>query len=93
MSIPTSDPAATISKLANLSEAEIQTAKEDCHANAAFAANTFSGAVSQALNGSSAMDYNVSVADIKSLASKLAKGRKSLAVSGDLSNCPFVSEL
>jgi len=93
MSIPTSDPAATVSKLANLSDAEIQTAKEDCHANAAFAANTFAGAVSQSLSGSSGMDYNVSVADIKALAGKLAKGRKSLAVSGDLSNCPFVSEL
>lgn len=93
MSVPTSDPAATVSKLANLSDAEIQAAKEDCHANAAFAANTFAGAVSQSLNGSSGMDYNVSVADIKAAANKLAKGKKSLAVSGDLSNCPFVSEL
>jgi len=93
MSIPTSDPAATVSKLANLSDAEIQSAKENCHADAAFAANTFSGAVSQSLNGSSGMDYNVSVADVKALASKMAKGSKSLAVSGDLSNCPFVSEL
>ena len=93
MAIPTSDPAATVQKLANLSDSVIQAAKEDCHANAAFAANTFNGAVSQALNGSSGLDYNVSVADVKALAQKLAKGKKSLAVSGDLSNCPFVSEL
>jgi ubiquinol-cytochrome c reductase core subunit 2 len=93
MSIPTSDPAATVAKMASLSDADIQAAKEDCHANAAFAANTFAGAVGQALNGSSGSDYNVGVADIKALAGKLAKGKKSLAVSGDLSNCPFVSEL
>jgi len=93
LSVPTSDPAATVAQLAGLSDAALQAAKEDCHANAAFAANTFSGAVSQALTGASALDYNVSVADIKAAAAKLAKGKKSLAVSGDLSNCPFVSEL
>jgi len=93
MSVPTSDPAATVAKMASLSDAEIQAAKEDCHASAAFAANTFAGAVGQALNGSSGSDYNVSVADVKALAGKLAKGKKSLAVSGDLSSCPFVSEL
>lgn len=93
MSVPTSDPAATVAKLAGLSDAAIQAAKEDCHANAAFAANTFNGAVGQALNGSSAIDYNVSVADVKALATKMANGKKSLAVSGDLTNCPFVSEL
>ena len=93
MSVSTSDPAATVAKLAGLSDAAIQAAKEDCHANAAFAANTFNGAVGQALNGSSAIDYNVSVADVKALATKMANGKKSLAVSGDLTNCPFVSEL
>merc|ERR1719378_1483026 len=72
--------------------ADIEAAKEAAHINASFAGNTFNGAVSQALSGGT-LDYNVSVADVKALASKLSKGKKSLAVSGDLSNCPFVSEL
>jgi ubiquinol-cytochrome c reductase core subunit 2 len=92
MAVPTSDPAATVAKMASLSDAEIEAAKEAAHVNASFAGNTFSGAVGQALSGG-VMDYNVSVADVKALAAKLSKGKKSLAVSGDLSNCPFVSEL
>lgn len=92
MAVPTSDPAATVAKMASLSEADIAAAKELAHCNASFAGNTFSGAVGQALSGG-VVDYNVSTADVKALATKLSKGKKSLAVSGDLSSCPFVSEL
>lgn len=90
MAVPTSDPAATVAKMASLSEADIAAAKELAHCNASFAGNTFSGAVGQALSGG-VVDYNVSEADVKALATKLSKGKKSLAVSGDLSSCPFVS--
>lgn len=94
VAIPTSDPAATVAALGALSADAIEAAKEACAVGHAFSANTFSGAVGQALSGAAGLDFGAcSTADVQAVAASLAKGAKSLAVSGDLSSCPFVSEL
>lgn len=94
LAVPTSDPAATVAAIAGLSDAAIEAAKVDAAVNHAFAGNTIGGAVGQSLNGTAGADIaGVSTAAVKSLAANLAKGPKSLAVKGDLSNCAFVSEL
>jgi len=94
LAVPTSDPVATVAAVAGLSDAAIEAAKVDAAVNHAFAGNTIGGAVSQSLNGTAGADIaGVSTAAVKSLAANLAKGPKSLAVKGDLSNCAFVSEL
>merc|ERR1712071_704403 len=94
LAVPTSDPAATVAAIAGLSDAAIEAAKVDAAVNHAFAGNTIGGAVGQSLNGTASADIaGVSTAAVKSLAANLAKGPKSLAVKGDLSNCAFVSEL
>lgn len=90
VAVPTSDPAATVAAMAGLTAEAAQASIEAVSIDSAFASNTFAGAVAAELSGAYVAP---SAADVVALAKSLAGGKKSLAVSGDLSNCPFVSEL
>lgn len=93
--LPTgADVKGSIAAMTKLSNIEIECAIEEATVAHNFEAATVSGAVSQALSGSSNADFKkVTVSSVKSLTASLAKGPKSLAISGNLDGVPFVSEL
>jgi len=93
--LPTgADVKGSIADMTKLSTVAIECAIEEATVGHRLQAATVSGAVSQALSGTTDADFNkVTVASVKSLAASLAKGPKSLAISGHLENVPFVSEL
>jgi len=82
-----------IAAMANVSDDDINWARESLSNSHAFECNTFNGAVKNIINKSYLADYtNVSNADVKSLGQSLAKGPKSLIVEGRLSGTDFLSE-
>ena len=80
--------------MTKIGDLALEYAIEEAATNHQFQAATVSGAVAQALDGSAGADFSkVTVASVRSLAASLAKGKKSLAISGNLDGVPFVSEL
>jgi len=93
--LPTgADVKAAISNMTKIGDLALEYAIEEAAVNHQFQAATVSGAVAQALDGSAGADFSkVTVASVRSLAASLAKGKKSLAINGNLDGVPFVSEL
>lgn len=93
--LPTgSNPKAALERLTNLSNSDIEMAKEIVQTKVAFENDCFDGAVTNILNGSFNAKLNeVSVPAVKALASKMAKGPKSMIVSGNLNGVDFLADL
>jgi len=91
--LPFTCPKAALNSLSNLSDAQIDAAREIAESVHAMNSDSFDGAVGQMLNGSFGASFAASNADVKALAGALVKGPKSMVAEGQLGATPFLAEL
>ena len=88
------NPEVVLERMANLSNTDIEVAKEFVGDNHSFANDSFEGAVNNLLDGSfNAEVEGVTVPAVKALAASLAKGPKSMVVKGNLNGVAFLADL
>ena len=91
--LPFTCPKAALARLSDLSDNQLDAAREISESCHAIDSDSFDGAVGQMLTGSFGMSFSASNDEVRALAASLLKGPKSMVVEGQLGATPFLAEL